>query len=135
MKKYVGIIASKPSNYFGHVYMKTRVAHPALVNVAKEVFDKHMPTPNQIDLSPGLAGRNIGEADLLKLPSVPYGEAITSAGLVKGVSIVLAYTEAWLRGVGCIPLSNVSFKTKSKRSKNLLESNILTSSNVHLIQI
>ncbi len=115
--KYVGNIASKPSNGFVHMYMKTRVAHPALVNVAKEVFDKHMPTPNQIDLSPGLAGRKIGEADLLKLPSVPYGEAITSAGLVKGVSIVLAYTEAWLRGVGCIPLSNVSFKTKSKRSK------------------
>ncbi len=96
------------------VHGKTRVAHPALVKVAKDVFDKHMPTPNQIDHSPGLVGRNVGEADLLKLPSIPYGEAITSAGLVKGVSIVLAYTEAWLRGVGCIPLSNVSFKTKIK---------------------
>jgi len=48
----------------------------------------------------------VNESDLLRLPSVPYGKAITSAGLKKGVAIVLAYTEAWLRGVGCIPLNN-----------------------------
>ena len=76
------------------------VAHPALVSVAKGVFDKHMPMPNQIDLKPGLVGASVTEADLLRLPSVPYGKAITSAGLKKGVAIVLAYTEAWLRGVG-----------------------------------
>lgn len=82
------------------------VAHPALVSVAKGVFDKHMPMPNQIDLKPGLVGASVTEADLLRLPSVPYGKAITSAGLKKGVAIVVAYTEAWLRGVGCIPLNN-----------------------------
>ncbi len=88
--------------------MRHRVAHPALVKLAKEVFDKHMPTPNQINLNPGLVGREVSEDDLLRLPNVPNGEAITSIGLTKGVGIVLAYTEAWLRGVGCIPLSNVS---------------------------
>lgn len=85
------------------------VAHPALVQVAKNIFDQHMKTPNQIATKAGSVGANITEADLLKLPdesSLPAGEAITSAGLARGVNIVLAYTEAWLRGVGCIPLHN-----------------------------
>ena len=84
----------------------TWVAHPALVTVAKQVFDNYMPTPNQIDKNPGMAGKEVTEADLLKLRVVPKGKAITSDGLQKGVSIVLAYTEAWLRGVGCIPLNH-----------------------------
>ena len=84
----------------------TWVAHPALVTVAKKVFDKHMTTPNQIGLKPGSAGAPVGELNLLKLPQIPHGQAITNAGLNRGVAIVLAYTEAWLRGVGCIPLHN-----------------------------
>ncbi len=82
------------------------VAHPALVKVAKSVFDEHMKTPNQIASKPGSVGASVTENDLLRLPSIPTGEAITSAGLEKGINIVLAYTEAWLRGVGCIPLHN-----------------------------
>jgi malate synthase len=84
----------------------TWVAHPALVIVAKNVFDKHMPAPNQISTNQGLIGANINESDLLRLPDIPYGKAITCRGLEKGVAIVLAYTEAWLRGIGCIPLNN-----------------------------
>ena len=82
------------------------VAHPALVAVAKNVFDKHMQTPNQISSKPGLVGASVTEQDLVKLPDIKQGEAITSEGLEKGVKIVLAYSEAWLRGVGCIPLHN-----------------------------
>lgn len=82
------------------------VAHPALVKVAKDIFDQHMKTPNQINSKPCLVGASVSEDDLLHLPNVPAGEAVTSAGLAKGVNIVLAYTEAWLRGVGCIPLHN-----------------------------
>lgn len=84
----------------------TWVAHPALVTVAKRVFDQHMRTANQIQSAPCLAGASITESDLLRLPQIPRGTAITSAGLSHGVGIVLAYTEAWLRGVGCIPLHN-----------------------------
>jgi malate synthase len=84
----------------------TWVAHPALVAVAKKVFDQHMRTPNQIDSNPGYAGRSVSEADLLRLPSIPRGQAITSKQLAHGVGIVLAYSEAWLRGIGCIPLHN-----------------------------
>jgi malate synthase len=77
------------------------------VTVARQVFDKHMPTPNQISTAPGLAGSRITEADLLQLPTdIPPSESVTSDGLQRGVAIVLAYTEAWLRGVGCIPLHN-----------------------------
>jgi len=84
----------------------TWVAHPALVSVAKSVFDNYMPTYNQIDKNPCLVGKDVTEADLLELQVVPKGTAITSDGLHKGVSIVLAYTEAWLRGIGCIPLNH-----------------------------
>lgn len=85
----------------------TWVAHPALVGVAKQVFDQYMPMPNQISTKPGLNGVSITEQDLLRLPTnMPPREAITSKHLVHGIGIVLAYTEAWLRGTGCIPLHN-----------------------------
>lgn len=84
----------------------TWVAHPDLVAVARAIFDANMKSPNQIDCSPALQGARVTEAQLLELPVIPKGKAITSDGLNKGIAIVLAYTEAWLRGVGCIPLNN-----------------------------
>ena len=83
----------------------TWVAHPALVSCARNIFDKHMTTPNQIKTNPGMAGASVTEADLLQLPNISGGDAITSEGLKKGVNIVLHYSEAWLRGIGCIPLN------------------------------
>ena len=59
-------------------------AHPALVSLAKSVFDEYMPAPNQIDRSPALSGKDVTEAELLQLRVVPKGEAITSVGLHKG---------------------------------------------------
>jgi len=84
----------------------TWVAHPALVKLARDIFDAYLKTPNQIDSAPSLEGASITEANLLELPRVPVGQAITSDGLDKGIYILLAYTEAWLRGVGCIPLNH-----------------------------
>jgi malate synthase len=84
----------------------TWVAHPALVTVALRVFDTHMPASNQIATKAGLVGSTITHDDLLRLPDIPVGQAVTSQGLSHGIGIVLAYTEAWLRGVGCIPLHN-----------------------------
>jgi malate synthase len=84
----------------------TWVAHPALVKVARDIFDAYLKTPNQIDSAPSVKGATVTEAMLLELPHIPTGRAITSEGLDKGVYIVLAYTEAWLRGVGCIPLNH-----------------------------
>lgn len=84
----------------------TWVAHPTLVNVAKAIFDNHMTKPNQIDVALCPEGATITQKQLLQLPSIPKGEAITSYALKKGIAIVLAYTEAWLRGIGCIPLNH-----------------------------
>ena len=79
----------------------TWVAHPGLVPVAKEVFDRLMPGPNQI--SKQLPDFHVTAADLLQ---VPPGE-ITEAGLKQNVAVGLGYLEAWLRGIGCVPLFNL----------------------------
>jgi len=79
----------------------TWVAHPGLVPVATEVFDRLMPAPNQIDKK--LADFQATAADLLE---VPKGE-ITEAGLRQNIAVGLGYLEAWLRGTGCVPLFNL----------------------------
>jgi malate synthase len=79
----------------------TWVAHPGLVPVALEVFDRLMPQPNQI--SKQLPDFNATADDLLKIPD---GQ-ITDAGLKQNVAVGLGYLEAWLRGIGCVPLFNL----------------------------
>jgi malate synthase len=79
----------------------TWVAHPGLVQVAQEIFDRLMPQPNQI--SEQLPDYNPTAEDLLQ---VPEGE-ITEAGLKQNVAIGLGYLESWLRGIGCVPLFNL----------------------------
>jgi malate synthase len=79
----------------------TWVAHPGLVPVALEVFDRLMPQANQIDkMLPEFA---VTAADLLQTPA---GQ-ITEAGLKQNVAVGLGYVEAWLRGIGCVPLFNL----------------------------
>ncbi|HKE08088.1 MAG TPA: malate synthase A [Candidatus Acidoferrum sp.] len=79
----------------------TWVAHPGLVPVAMEIFNRLMPAPNQIEKK--LADFHATAADLLK---VPKGE-ITEAGLRQNIAVGLGYLEAWLRGTGCVPLFNL----------------------------
>jgi len=79
----------------------TWVAHPGLVRVAAEIFDRLMPGPNQIDKK--LSNFHATAADLLQ---VPTGE-ITEAGLRQNIAVGLGYLEAWLRGTGCVPLFNL----------------------------
>lgn len=79
----------------------TWVAHPALVALAKAVFDKHMPGPNQIQRT--LDEVTVTAGDLLQVPSTE----ITEAGLRQNVAVSLAYLESWLRGIGCVPLFNL----------------------------
>jgi malate synthase len=79
----------------------TWVAHPALVPVAKGVFDWLMPEANQITRQrPDI---KVGAADLIAVPGGP----ITEAGLRQNVNVGLGYIEAWLRGTGCVPLHNL----------------------------
>ena len=80
----------------------TWVAHPGLVEIAKSVFDQHMPTPNQVHRK-----RNdvtITAKDLLDFqPEKP----ITEAGLRNNVSVGIQYLGAWLAGNGCVPVFNL----------------------------
>ena len=79
----------------------TWVAHPDLVPVAMEIFNKFMPTPNQ--LNKPLDSTTYTQADLL---AVPPG-TITEAGLCANISVGVQYVEPWLRGIGCVPLHNL----------------------------
>lgn len=79
----------------------TWVAHPGLVPVAMEVFDRLMPEANQI--AKQLPDYHATAGDLLRLPP---GQ-ITEAGLKQNVAVGLGYLEAWLRGIGCVPLFNL----------------------------
>jgi malate synthase len=80
----------------------TWVAHPALVPVAREVFDKHMPQPNQYGRQrPDV---NVSARDLLDFkPEKP----ITEAGLRNNISVGIQYLGAWLAGNGCVPVFNL----------------------------
>jgi malate synthase len=79
----------------------TWVAHPGLVPVAMEVFDRLMPTPNQLHKT--LADVEIGAQDLLQIPQ----GTITEAGLRNNVSVSIQYIASWLGGLGCVPINNL----------------------------
>ncbi|MGV3625680.1 MAG: malate synthase A [Archangium sp.] len=79
----------------------TWVAHPALVAVAKSIFDAHMKTPNQLHVL--REDVKVGREELLR---VPEGTR-TEDGLRHNVRVGVRYLEAWLRGQGCVPLFNL----------------------------
>ncbi|WP_294300222.1 malate synthase A [uncultured Chryseobacterium sp.] len=78
----------------------TWVAHPALVSVAKDVFDQYMPSKNQIDKK---FEYHITEKDLLE---VPKGE-ITEKGVRKNINVGILYIESWLMGTGAAAIYNL----------------------------
>ncbi len=73
----------------------TWVAHPALAAIASEVFNKHMPTPNQMFVR--REDVNITANDLLNM-NVPG--KVTEAGIRQNLNIGLGYMQGWLMGVG-----------------------------------
>jgi malate synthase len=76
----------------------TWVAHPGLVGIAKEIFDQQMPGANQIARK--RQDVHVNATDLLKVPE----GTITEAGLRQNLNVGVGYLEAWLRGMGCVPL-------------------------------
>ena len=78
----------------------TWVAHPALAAIASEVFNKHMPTPNQ--LFRRREDVHITGNDLLNM-NMPG--TVTEEGIRKNLNIGLGYMEGWLRGIGCVPIN------------------------------
>jgi malate synthase len=79
----------------------TWVAHPGLVEVALTAFDKYMPNANQLDRQRDDV--NVTAADLLK----PCDGTITEEGLRLNLRVGVQYLEAWLGGLGCVPLYNL----------------------------
>ena len=82
----------------------TWVAHPDLVPVALDVFDRRLGSrPNQKeDVRDDAVIRG---AELIDL-TVPGG-AITLAGIEMNVDVALQYIEAWLRGFGAVAIHNL----------------------------
>ena len=81
----------------------TWVAHPGLVPVAKEAFDRLMPGPNQI-ASKKRDDVRAGAADLVKFePETP----ITEKGLRLNINVAIQYIGAWLAGQGAVPIFNL----------------------------
>jgi malate synthase len=76
----------------------TWVAHPGMVQTAKEAFDAVMTGPNQIDMKrPDV---NPTADDLLEKPE----GSITEEGFRNNVSVGVQYLAAWLAGRGAVPI-------------------------------
>ena len=76
----------------------TWVAHPALIPIARAIFDEHMPQPHQHAV---LREDVLVTRDDLIRPS--FG-TITRAGFEGNVEVCVRYLAAWLDGNGCVPI-------------------------------
>jgi malate synthase len=76
----------------------TWVAHPALIPIAKEIFDARMPQANQLER---LREDVVASRDALL--QMPVG-TITQAGFENNVEVCVRYLAAWLDGNGCVPI-------------------------------
>ncbi|MCP8939164.1 malate synthase A [Alsobacter sp. SYSU M60028] len=79
----------------------TWVAHPDLVPVAMEVFDRLMPSQNQLNKLRDDV--NIIRDDMIQV----HPGKRTEAGLRENIRVGVQYIEAWLRGRGAVPLYNL----------------------------
>ena len=76
----------------------TWVAHPALIPLAREVFDERMPTAHQQHI--GREEVIVTARDLL----APSLGTITRIGFENNVEVCVRYLAAWLDGNGCVPI-------------------------------
>jgi malate synthase len=80
----------------------TWVAHPDLVKIALDVFDDHMPQPNQIHVRRDDV--SVSSTDLI---DINFRGAITEEGIRENIQVGLTYMESWLRGAGCVPINHL----------------------------
>jgi malate synthase len=79
----------------------TWVAHPGLVPLAMKVFEEQLEgRDNQLEVVPLI------EVTAEELLEVPTGTR-TEDGVRENLRVGIQYLEAWLRGVGCVPLYNL----------------------------
>ena len=78
----------------------TWVAHPGLVQVALDVFNRLMPAANQLGKIPDI---KVTASDL----TTPSDGPKTRAGLAMNINVGIGYLASWLRGQGAAPLHNL----------------------------
>jgi malate synthase len=76
----------------------TWVAHPALIPLAREIFDARMPEAHQRHVL--REDVQVTRDDLIK----PSLGTITRAGFENNVEVCVRYLAAWLDGNGCVPI-------------------------------
>ena len=79
----------------------TWVAHPGLVQVARDEFDLFVTGPHQIHAPRETLA--ITAEDLLQVPE----GTVTLAGLRHNLSVGIRYIAAWLTGNGCVPIDDL----------------------------
>jgi len=79
----------------------TWVAHPALIPIAREIFDAHMPTPNQQHVTRDDV--RVTRDDLIR----PCAGTITMKGFEGNIEVCVRYLAAWLDGQGCVPIHHL----------------------------
>ncbi len=85
----------------GNGHDGTWVAHPDLVPIAKEVFDRLMPQANQLSVM--REDVHVSPADLIQM----HEGKRTEEGLRENIRVGVQYIEAWLRGRGAVPIYNL----------------------------
>jgi malate synthase len=87
----------------------TWVAHPDLVPLAREIFDRALTSPEGIEQAHQKWRKRedvrVDERDLLRV-RIPDA-AVTESGVRANVSVGLQYLEAWLRGIGAAAINNL----------------------------
>ncbi len=76
----------------------TWVAHPALVPLARDIFDEHLPCKHQHRVR--REDVRVAREDLVK---PPLG-SISRTGFDNNVEVCVRYVAAWLDGQGCVPI-------------------------------
>jgi len=80
----------------------TWVAHPGLIPVAMDIFDKHLgDKPNQLDRL--REDVEVSAADLV----APCKGTITEAGVRGNINVAIRYMGSWLGGQGCVPINHL----------------------------
>jgi malate synthase len=80
----------------------TWVAHPGLIATAREELDRVLAgRPNQLERL--REDVSVSADDLLAVPRGP----ITEKGLRTNLEVGVVYLEAWLGGLGCVPIHNL----------------------------
>lgn len=79
----------------------TWVAHPGLIDVAMDIFDRHLDGPNQLHRL--REDVEVSAAELIE----PCNGTITEAGVRGNINVAIRYMAAWLGGQGCVPINHL----------------------------